>query len=285
MGVTQSRAVAAGGIAGLVGIAGLAPLDPAAAAGLLTHRAVYDLSLAETSQAAGLSGVEGRMVYEFTGGACEGYSVAFRFVIRVLDASGGGRVTDLQTTSFETPDASAFQFLSKTFVNRKLTEETRGRAEREADDGIRLALQKPTEREETLPGEALFPTQHMRAILNSAEAGETILIADVFDGSESGDKIYETTSVIGPRREGAGEPGDEADDAVAKIGSDAHWPVTIAYFDPQSDTEGERTPAYQLGFLLYENGVSRRLLLDYGDFELRGRLSELTPIDPVPCPE
>jgi hypothetical protein len=42
-------------------------------------------------------------------------------------------------------------------------------------------------------------------------------------------------------------------------------------------------PAYQLGFLLYDNGVSRRLKLDYGDFELRGNLSDLTLIDPVSC--
>jgi hypothetical protein len=249
---------------------------------LLTHRAVYDLRLAETSRAAGIAGVSGRMVYEFTGGPCEGYSVAFRFVIQVSDESGQTRITDLQTSSFEDPASKAFQFLSKTYVNRKLSEETRGRAEH-ANGHILLDLKKPDEREAKLSGKALFPTEHLRRLLEAADKGETILVADLFDGSETGDKVYETTSVIGARRDGPGSPGEEDAAAVAKIGDHPHWPVTIAYFDSASEDTGERMPAYQLGFLLYDNGVSRRLKLDYGDFELRGNLSDLTLIDPVSC--
>ncbi|SDU19768.1 cell envelope integrity EipB family protein [Stappia sp. ES.058] len=278
LGVAAARigATAAVFAAGVSGGAHAGPTE------LLTHRAVYDLSLAETSQAAGISGVSGRMVYEFTGGPCEGYSVAFRFVIQVSDERGQMRVTDLQTSSFEDPASEAFQFLSKTYVNRKLSEETRGRAEH-ADGRITLDLKKPDEREVTLSGTALFPTEHLRRLLETAERGEAILVADLFDGSESGDKVYETTSVIGARRDGPGTPGDEDANAVAKIGEHSHWPVTIAYFDSQTQDAGERMPVYQLGFLLYDNGVSRRLKLDYGDFELSGKLSDLTLIDPVTC--
>ncbi|MBC00534.1 MAG: hypothetical protein CML67_13420 [Rhodobacteraceae bacterium] len=278
LGVAAARTGATAVVLGaaLSGAAQAAPTE------LLTHRAVYDLSLAETSQAAGISGVSGRMVYEFTGGPCEGYSVAFRFVIQVSDERGQTRVTDLQTSSFEDPASKAFQFLSKTYVNRKLSEETRGRAEH-ADDHIALDLKKPDEREVRLSGTALFPTEHLRRLLEAADKGETILVADLFDGSETGDKVYETTSVIGARRDGPGSPGEEDAGAVAKIGDHPHWPVTIAYFDSESEDTGERMPAYQLGFLLYDNGVSRRLKLDYGDFELRGNLSDLTLIDPVTC--
>ena len=285
-GIVSARA-RAGGVAVCLGLAlaAVGGAAPSAASGLLTHRAVYDLSLAETSQATGVTGVQGRMVYEFSGGACEGYAVAFRFVIRVSDQAGVTRVTDLQTTSFEDASGDSFQFLSKTFVDQNLSEETRGMAERGASDSIMLSLQKPLEQETSIAGDALFPTQHMRSILTAAEAGETIVIADVFDGSETGDKIYETTTVIGARRDTARTLGRDDAQAVAQIGTEAHWPVTIAYFDPLSDQEGERTPSYQLGFLLYANGVSRRLILDYGDFELHGALRELTLIDPVPCPE
>lgn len=263
---------------------GLVPAGALAGASsaLQPHRAVYDLSLAETSQAAGVSGVRGRMVYEFTGGACEGYSVSFRFVTQVSDEGGNLRVTDLQTSSFEEPAGKAFQFVSKTFVNQQLSEETHGRAEHKSK-GIELDLKKPSEREVTLPGKAMFPTQHLTQLIESASSGKPIFVADIFDGSDSGEKIYETTAVIGPQRSGPGAPEKDDPKAVETIGGLSHWPVTISYFDNSAGTSGERMPIYQLSFLLYENGISRRLLLDYGDFELRGNLVELTRIDATPC--
>ena len=57
---------------------------PAFAAQLLApHRAVYDLALDKASDRSGITGITGRMVYEFNGSACEGYTVTFRFVTRI----------------------------------------------------------------------------------------------------------------------------------------------------------------------------------------------------------
>jgi hypothetical protein len=71
---------------------------------------------------------------------------------------------------------------------------------------------------------------------------------------------------------------------VAAIGDLPFWPVTISYFEPGAGKSGEETPVYQLSFLLYQNGVNRRLVLDYGDFALNGTLSDFVELDPVPCP-
>ena len=69
------------------------------------------------------------------------------------------------------------------------------------------------------------------------------------------------------------------DDAAAnepKLASVARWPVTISYFDQSKKAENsEQTPAYAIGFELYENGISRALLLDYNDFVVSGKLSSL----------
>jgi hypothetical protein len=58
------------------------------------------------------------------------------------------------------------------------------------------------------------------------------------------------------------------------------YPMTVSYFEPGV---GERTPAYVLGFDLYENGVSRALKLDYGSFALRGELTSLELLKPASC--
>ena len=62
------------------------------------------------------------------------------------------------------------------------------------------------------------------------------------------------------------------------------WPVTISYFDKNAkEGSGEQTPVYSIGFELYENGISRALMLDYGDFTVIGNMTQLDIKDPTPC--
>ena len=67
----------------LLGMPALAPAPAFAAAPLIAHRAVYDLALDKASDRSGIIGLQGRMVYEFNGSPCEGYTVNFRFVTRI----------------------------------------------------------------------------------------------------------------------------------------------------------------------------------------------------------
>ena len=61
------------------------------------------------------------------------------------------------------------------------------------------------------------------------------------------------------------------------------WPVTVSYFE-QAKNNGEQIPVYSIAFELYENGISRALLLDYNDFAISGELTTLDIRDSKPCP-
>jgi hypothetical protein len=62
------------------------------------------------------------------------------------------------------------------------------------------------------------------------------------------------------------------------------WPVTISYFDHgAASATGEQTPVYAINFELYENGVSRALMLDYGDFVLSGEMTSIEMTQAKPC--
>jgi len=129
----------------------------------------------------------------------------------------------------------------------------------------------------------VFPTEHVRRVIEAAEAGKTLLELSVFDGSESGDKVFSTLAVIG-NVIGPGEklPDDAAAGNPALAGL-KRWPVTISYFEQGSAKTGEQTPAYAIGFELYENGVSRALALDYGDFVVSGVMSQLELKEATSC--
>src|SRR5262249_7468766 len=122
--------------------------------------------------------------------------------------------------------------------------------------------------------------EHMRLLIEAAQAGKSLLEVDVYDGSESGEKIYHSLSVIGHRI----APDKTLDDAAADkdtLSGLARWPVTISYFDQSAakkaddDQPSEQTPVYAISFEMYENGISRALRLDYGDFVIDGKMSSL----------
>ncbi|MEP1576507.1 cell envelope integrity EipB family protein [Roseibium album] len=250
---------------------------------LVPHQAVYDMKLGEKEDNSGISGLSGRMVYEFTGNACEGYSVNFRFVTRFQNADGGSQVTDLQTTSFEEPQAESYQFLSKTFVDQELVEESKGKATAGTQTKT-INLKAPSEKSLEIGQEVLFPTEHLLTILESAENGVPFISADIYDGAESGEKVYATTTVIGSKTVSPIKA--DTEDPDAPLAGLNYWPVTVAYFDPGAeDATGELTPVYQLSFWLFQNGVSGHLTLDYGDFTIKGKMAALELHEDTGCPQ
>ena len=100
-------------------------------------------------------------------------------------------------------------------------------------------------------------------------------------------KLYNTLTVIGH----AIGPGEQTpDDAAGKspeLAALTRWPVTVSYFDrePKKDKDrgGEETPAYSISFELYENGISRALMLNYTDFSISGELVSLDVKKAKPC--
>jgi hypothetical protein len=266
----------AGAMAAGLALAAAAP--DAGAVDLVPHRAVYDLALAADRGGLGdgAGGMSGRMVFEFTGAACEGWTVNFRFVMEVADDSGATSVTDMRSSSFEDPAGTAFQFLSQTYTNQVLTDSVKGTAKRGPAGSVAVELVKPKASSLALPTQPVFPTDHLRRIIEAAERGETILAQAVFDGSESGDKVYRTTTVIGAARSAPPSGKDAA------VGTLRRWPVSVAYFDIAKS--GDQTPDYAISFDLWENGVSTDLTMDYGDFALTGTLAEYEPLKPADCP-
>jgi hypothetical protein len=257
------------------GLAGF-PAVAQGIAGLVPHRAVYNLELADASERSGISNMFGRMVYEFTGSACEGYRVNFRFVTQV-DAGGEKKVTDQQSTTFEDLKNGRFEFESKTFNDDRLEKEVTGMAEKHSDK-ISVDLTSPVEKELNLTA-ARFPTQHTLDVIDRARKGQHFFEARIFDGSDDGDKTLFTSTVVGSP---VGVTADDPDASNAgKLKTEKTWPVTIAYFDDAPGTDA--SPTYRMSFKLYENGVSRDLTMDYGDFVLKGSLVKLDFLPEVAC--
>jgi len=147
---------------------------------------------------------------------------------------------------------------------------------------VTVDLRKPATLQMKIDVKVVFPTEHMRRIVQAARAGKTILELPAYDGSENGKKVYNTLTVIGrpiPPEKATSTDAATAEKALAGL---QRWPVTISYFEKAAKS-GEQTPVYAIGFELYENGVSRDLLLDYNDFAISGKMTKLDVKAAKPC--
>jgi hypothetical protein len=274
----STRRMTSAGMAGLLGLI-LVGSPSARAAGpmLLPHHAVYKLTLASSSGNKAPADATGMISYDFSGSDCDGYKTVFRQVTALQPPEGDTRVSETKTTTLEGSNSATFAFDSRTTVNEGDPQNVKGEARREGDGTVDVSLQQPDAASLDVKAPVFFPTEHLAHIIAAAQSGTKILSASVFDGSDTGKKVYNTLSVIGAPIATPAADKAAQDDTLKNA---RRWPVTISYFEQD---QGDSQPAYVLSFELYENGVSRALKVDYGNFALRGELVEFKPGEASAC--
>ena len=266
-------------LAGAVGLLLLAPPVWAGGSQLASYRAVYDLVTDDTGDANGTASVDGRLVVEFTATHCGTYKSQMRFVTQGEDGDGNRQVTDSRADSVETT-GGRFEFTNETYVNDELAEESAGVAQRTAH-GVSVELTKPAKKTIVFDRDVAFPTEQLKKILAAAAKGQHFLAMDIFDGSQTGDIVFATATVLGKVSTAADDFGDEDLVGDAGFAGLPHWPLTISYFEKSKGTDD--APSYTTSFVGYTNGIGRKLKIDYGKFALVGHITHLTMLPAPPC--
>ena len=106
-----------------------------------------------------------------------------------------------------------------------------GVAERTGEQ-ITVKLKQPVAKTFTLDGTTVFPTEQIQRIIAAAREGKSVLELMVYDGSDNGEKVYNTLSVIGQPIPGdrtvATPDPSTANDVMKPL---TRWPVTVSYYD------------------------------------------------------
>lgn len=242
---------------------------------LAPHRAVYELALDTAKPSKSIEAARGRIAFDFTGDACDGYALSFRQVTQLTPGEGDPRTIDARTTSFEEGDGGTYRFKTES-ASGGAPEIVDGTA-RKNGGGYEVRLNAPKEEVFREATDALFPNAQMKAVIRAARAGQSTLNVRLYDGANTGKDVYDTLTVIGKRIETRAA---EAPLQKPELETMPRWPVTISYFKVGS---GEQTPSYSIAFDLYDNGLTGALRLDYGSFALRGTLSRLDLLPASDC--
>jgi hypothetical protein len=251
------------------------------AAPLASHRAAYEITLGGTDtnrlpSAETPVGASGLIAYEFRGSSCEGYASNFR-QLTILQRNEGDPVSsDITSLTFEDGDGKNMNFQIDAKSAGREDAPIVGSAARGEGGAIKVDLEKPNKEKVDIGKDVLFPTQHIEHIIAKAKEGGGTMEARVYDGSDTGKKVFATLTVIGKEATSSSE-----DSGVAQaLGKTRRWPVSVSYFDEGAK---DAPPEYVLSFDLYENGVSGTLKLDYGAFTLTAKLSKLEWLPTPAC--
>lgn len=259
----------------------LAPAAPAPAAEpgherMAAHRAAYRLTLDRTRDSGGITDAQGAMLFEVMD-ACEDWAVRQRFTLVIEDRDGNTIETSSDYTTLEAKDGTRLRFSLTQIVEGAVTSRVAGTAELTPQGGI-VRYTEPGTVEQELPPGTMLPMIHTIRSLAAARAGQRLLLGPIFDGT-SEDGAQDTTTILSGGWI-APQP-NAAFPMLAPLGSAR---MRIAFFDrdPGAQGGGAATPTYEVSLRYYENGVADELKMDFGDFQVDGRLVELQAI-PSPC--
>lgn len=250
---------------------------PVWAQSIVPHRALYELDLAAASSNSPVRNVEGRMlsIWDET---CDGWNVEQRYTLSFAYTQGNSLELSSTFVTFETKDGTEFNFNLRNLTNGELDEELRGTGSLLTAGGAgegRFRLPETTSID--LPDNTYFPSSHTLELIRRAMDGEALFLANMFDGTDLG-AFTQVSSVMGPA--GPTPVPDLAEAHPALLMETDAYRATLAFYPSTAD---DAVPEYEMVLRIHNNGIVDELLIDYGEFTVRGGLVDLEPLERATC--
>jgi hypothetical protein len=241
------------------------------AGGLTGQDAYYSLTLAKV-RTHDVTGATGAMRFSVVDG-CTGWGTTQHMTLLIRNADGSLNKTVTDYMTWESKDSKTLSFtLQERDDDGKLTIDDSGTATHTGADGTgTITYTTPKGRLISLPPGTLFPMAHTAALLAAGEAGKKFLSVPLFDGTTDAGAQSTFVAILGHN-----EPAKNQFPDLAKLAS---TDVDIAFYDRKNKDEN---PNFRSQMRYYDNGVATGILLDFGDFVMRGTLEKLT-IPPSIC--
>lgn len=244
------------------------------AAQLMPHRAVYELT-GKSAGGFGRSGsLSGLLTYELMED-CDGWSVNQKAGLDVSAPEGAGHRFEWSQATWEAKDGTSYRYFIKDNQNGGTGTQRRGELVFPQPGGPGTLTTELPARGETKIPPALLPVQHTLELLERAEAGETVFVAQIFDATVD-EKPIEISTTFGPSLT---RPDTQAEEfAPLKNVPSRH--IDFAFY-VQNLPDG--TPDFEQSIELFDNGVVARVSFEFGGLPVLGTLRRLEMLEPQTC--
>lgn len=262
-------------LAGILALVTAMPGQPRAEIDIVPHQAGYALDIKRISRDSRVSDANGAMVYTW-GETCDGWTVEQRFLLNIVQGDGNAMQLTAVSSTWEAKDGSHLRFNIKRERNGEAVEKIRGEARINAGDGSGFAeFELPKPMRIKLPKGTVFPTMHTLRLMRRAMEGAKTDRQFVFDGSELEAASPVSAFILPPKM-----PKEPSKALKPPFGPHAVRSIHLAFFAP---TGGAPEPEFEMSIALQDNGIAPNLLLDYGDYAVRGTLVRFKALDKPVC--
>nr|WP_321984460.1 cell envelope integrity EipB family protein [uncultured Lichenicoccus sp.] len=258
-------------LAGLLLAAPVTGCGVARCATLAAHSATYELSL-DHVEGGGIVAATGHMTYQVTD-TCGGWATQQQLRLQTVTRDGGPSTLVSDYATLESKDGHHLTFDMRQRANGATTEQVRGEANMPEAGLGSIGYTLPHRATVELPPGTLFPMAHTLAILQAAESGRRTLAPLLFDGTGP-DGAQDTYVVI----TGWQPPPTSSDrPQLAALGAAQ---VHVAFF---SRAPGTISPDYEAAMRYFSNGVSDRVMMDFGSFTMKATMHDFVLAKPAHC--
>ena len=248
-------------------------IDRAKEAGLLPHKAIYELKLATKKSGTQVVNIAGQMAYEWQP-SCEAWISNHKFDLRYEYADAPMMLIKSDFSTYESFDGKTFNFTSQRKTNDQIFEEIRGSADMGVDGKGALATYTiPEDLVFDLPDGSMFPMAHTLAVLDKIHAGKKFFVATTFDGSDKEGPIEINTFMGKPASAPEELKTNKAIDQ--KLLESKAWSVRLAFFPLN---KSESAADYEMDIIFHENGLISDMIIDYGTFSVHQKLTAAEPL-------
>lgn len=260
--------------------------DKAGPTSLVSHRAVYDMSLAKVSQQSdGVRAAGGEMTYTLTD-RCDGYTIETNLSLNLAFANGKENQVEQRYAAWESKDGRSSTFRFQVIENGAVAKSYHGNIQFK-EDGTGTATYESGETQTfDLPRGTLLSTAHTAQLIKSAASREKFIGKMVIDGSFDQGPFW-VTAAIAPAQPGvlaqvkAGSRTDvTTKDKLGPLAEGVYWPIGLAYFPSTSD---QALPEYEITQNLLGTGVTHSMVQDFGGFTLAFKPVRVEPVAGPGC--
>jgi hypothetical protein len=236
-----------------------------AADGLTGQDALYNLSLAKV-RTHDVTGATGQMRFAIADG-CTGWGTTQHMTLLIRNADGSLTKTVTDYVTWETKNGTQLTFnLSEKDNDGKPVVDDAGTAIRAANGSGNITYSTPADRVMTMPRGTLFPMAHTAAILDAGMHGKKFVSVPLFDGTTDDGAQHTFVVILGRHGPTAKNPFP----GLAKLSS---TDVDIAFYERK---HFDQNPDFRSQMLYYDDGVANHIMMDFGDFVMRGELEHLS---------
>ncbi len=248
------------------------PQGRALAAELTPHRAIYSLTLGETSAPGRFIGVGGavRTVLEKT---CDAWITVERITMQITTQEGAQVSQDLMYTGWESLDGRLYRFVAHSNTNGD-KKKFKGTARSNPKAAGEAIYSQPKKIIMKLPPGTQFYLGLTSWLIDQAKAGKSRAETVIFDGTDE-EGPQRAIAFIVPLNKPAAGAGNKLGPLLDRPG----WTIRIAFY-PLDGRAAE--PDYEVQAVVLDNGVTPKLDLVFATFTA---VQTLEKIEELKLPE